>query len=88
MAGQRGSSELGLAAASVHGGSPAVAQRGEGCMGSPSRASPRRGRWCGDRAAAVKKRRWRRSVWAVLGHRDKRMSRERCDRGRWGSPFI
>jgi hypothetical protein len=51
-----------------HGGSPEVVQRGEGFTGSPSRASPRRGRQCGGRATAVKKWQRRRSVRAALGH--------------------
>jgi hypothetical protein len=65
-------------AASGHGGLPEVAQRGEGCTGSPSRASPRRGRQCGGRAMVVKKRRRRRSVQAALG---RRVKRRRAGRG-------
>jgi hypothetical protein len=61
------STELGQAAAPGHGGSPEVAQRGEGCTGSPSRASPGRGRQCGGHATTVKKQRRRRSVRAALG---------------------
>jgi hypothetical protein len=49
------SPELSLAAALGHSSSPVVAQRKEGCTGSPSWASPGRGWWCGDRAMAVKK---------------------------------
>jgi hypothetical protein len=49
-----GSPELGQAAAMGHGGSQAVAQRKEGCTGSPSRASPGHGRRRGDRATMVK----------------------------------
>jgi hypothetical protein len=44
MAGHRAQQKLGRAAASGHGGSPEVAQLGEGCTGSPSRASLGRGR--------------------------------------------
>jgi hypothetical protein len=40
---QGGTPELGLVAAPGHGSLPDVAQRGEGCTGSPPRASP--GRW-------------------------------------------
>jgi hypothetical protein len=72
MAGRRGSPELILAAALRHGGSSAVAQPKEGCTGSPSRASPGHGWRHGDRAMAVKKWRWRRSVRVVLGHGGKR----------------
>jgi hypothetical protein len=42
------------------------------CTGSPSQASPGRGRQCGDRATAVKKRWRRRSVRAALGRGEKR----------------
>jgi hypothetical protein len=62
------STELARAAASGHGCPPEVAQWGEGCVGSPSRASPARGRQCGGRAMAVKKRHRRHSVRAALGH--------------------
>jgi hypothetical protein len=59
-------------AALGHDGSPAMAQRRERSMGSPSRASPGRGRQRGDRTTAVKKWWWRCSVWAMLGRREKR----------------
>jgi hypothetical protein len=64
--------ELGLAAGPGHGSPLAVAQQKEGCTGSPSRASPGRRWWCGDRLMAVKK--WWRwcSVRAVLGCKEKR----------------
>jgi hypothetical protein len=67
-----------------HGGSPAVAQWGEGCALSPSQASPGRGRWCGDRATVVKKRWWQYPVRAVLGHGEKRrrVGRGAVDDGR------
>jgi hypothetical protein len=52
---ERGSSELGLAAAPGHSGSPEVEQRGEGCTGSPPWASPGHGQQCGGRSTAVKK---------------------------------
>jgi hypothetical protein len=68
----KGSLVLGLAAAPVHGGSPAMGQWREERMGSLSRASPGHRRWCGDRATAVKKRWCWRSVRAVLGHGKKR----------------
>jgi hypothetical protein len=45
---------------------------GRGCMGSPSWASPGRGRQRGGRAMAVKKRWRRRSVQAALGREEKR----------------
>jgi hypothetical protein len=44
----KGSLVLGLAAAPVHGGSPAMGQWREERMGSLSRASPGHRRWCGD----------------------------------------
>jgi hypothetical protein len=59
-------------AAPGHGGPPEVEQWGEGCTGSPSRASPVRRRQCGGRAMAVKKRQRRHLVWAALGCREKR----------------
>jgi hypothetical protein len=65
VAGGRGSLELSVTAALVHGGSPAMEQWRKERVGSPSRASPGRGRRCGDRATVAKKwGRWR-SVWAV-----------------------
>jgi hypothetical protein len=67
-----GSPELSLATALGHGGSPEVAQRGEGCTGSPFRASPGHGWQCGGRVTVVKKWRRRRSVRLALGHREKR----------------
>jgi hypothetical protein len=66
------SPELGQTAAPGHGGSPTMAQQRERSTGSPSRASPGRGWQRGDRATAVKKWRWRRSVRAALGHGEKR----------------
>jgi hypothetical protein len=72
VAGGRGSSELGLTAAPVHGGSPVMEQWRKERVGSPSQASPGRGRWCGDWATATKKRWWWRLVRAVLGRRKKR----------------
>jgi hypothetical protein len=66
------SPELGLMAALGHGNSPAMVQRRERSTGSPSRASPGRGRRCGDWAMAVKKWRWRCSVRGVLGRGEKR----------------
>jgi hypothetical protein len=72
MASRRGSSELAIPAALGHGGSPVMVQWGERSTGSPSRASPGRGRWRGDQATAVKKQ-WRRwLVWVALGHVEKR----------------
>jgi hypothetical protein len=73
-----GSQELSLAAALGHGGPPAVAQRKEGCIGSPSRASPRLGRRCGDQATAVKKW-WRRRLVRAAHGRGKK--RRRAGRG-------
>jgi hypothetical protein len=73
-----GSPELSLVAALGHGGPTAVAQRKEGCMGSPSRASPGRGRRCSDRATAVKKWQRRRSVRVALGCGE---NRRRAGRG-------
>jgi hypothetical protein len=67
VAGGRGSP-----AAPMHGGSPAMEQWRKERMGSPSQASPGRGRWCGNRAMAAKKRQWWCSVWAVLGCGKKR----------------
>jgi hypothetical protein len=55
-----------------------VAQRKEGCTGSPSRASLGHGWRCGDRATAVKKRQWRRSVRVALGCGE---NRRRAGRG-------
>jgi hypothetical protein len=66
------STELGRAAALGHSGSPEVAQRGEGCTGSPSRASSGRGRQCGGQVTAVKKRQRRCSVRAALGREERR----------------
>jgi hypothetical protein len=73
-----GSPELGLAAAPGHGGSLVVAQRGEGCTGSPSRASLGRGWQCGGQVMVVKKWWRRRSVRVVHGHAEKR---KRAGRG-------
>jgi hypothetical protein len=69
---RRGLPELGLAAASGHGGSPAMAQRRERSTGSSFWASPGRGRWHGDWATAVKKWQRKLSVWAPLGRGEKR----------------
>jgi hypothetical protein len=66
------SPELGLMATLGHSGSSAMAQRRERSTGSPSRASPGRGRRRGDQATVVKKWWWRRSMWATLGHGEKR----------------
>jgi hypothetical protein len=49
-----------------------VAQRGEGCTGSSSRASPWRRRQCRSRATAVMKWQRRCSVQAALGCGEKR----------------
>jgi hypothetical protein len=68
----KGLPELCQAAVPVHGGPLVVMQRGEGYTASLSRASPGRGRWCGDRAMVVKKRWWWCSVQAVPGHGEKR----------------
>jgi hypothetical protein len=68
----RGSPELGLTATPMHGGSPALEQWRKERVGSPSRASLGRGRWCGNWAIAAKKRWWWCSVRAVLGPRKKR----------------
>jgi hypothetical protein len=72
MVSRRGSSVLGLAVALGHGGSPAAVQWGDRCMGSPYRASLGRGRRCGDRVTAMKKRRWWCSMWAVFWRGEKR----------------
>jgi hypothetical protein len=68
----KGLSELGLDSAPVHGGSPAVTQRGEGCTGSQSSTSLGHGRSCGDWAMAVNKKWWWRSVQMVLECGEKR----------------
>jgi hypothetical protein len=72
MAGQRGSPELGLAAALGHGSSPTMAQQRERSTGSPSQASLGRGRRRGDRASTTMK--WRRkcSLQVALGRVEKR----------------
>jgi hypothetical protein len=49
-----------------------MAQREEGCTGSPSQASPGRGRKGGGQAMVLKKRRRRRSVRAAPGRGEKR----------------
>jgi hypothetical protein len=49
-----------------------VTQWEEGCTGSPSRASPGRRWWCGDRAMAVKEQQWWHLVRAVLERGEKR----------------
>jgi hypothetical protein len=72
VAGGRGSPELGLTATPVHGGSPTMEQWRKERVGRPSRASPGRGRQCGDRTMSAKKWRWWRSVWSVLGREKKR----------------
>jgi hypothetical protein len=72
MASRRSSSELGLAAAPGHDGSRVMAQQRERSTWSLSQASPGCGWRCGDRAMVVKKWRWRRSVWAMLGCGEKR----------------
>jgi hypothetical protein len=68
----KGLIELGLVAAPGHDGSPAVAQRKEGCTGSPCRASPGHGRLRGDRAMMLNRWRWWCSVQAVFGREEKR----------------
>jgi hypothetical protein len=72
MPNDRGSSELGLTTAPMHGDSPAMEQWREEHVGSPSQASPGQGRRCGDRAAAAKKWQWWCSMRAVLGRWKKR----------------
>jgi hypothetical protein len=54
----KSSPDIGPAAAPGHGGSLATGQLREGSTRNLSRASPRRGQWCGDRAMAVKRRLW------------------------------
>jgi hypothetical protein len=71
------SPELGLTTALAHGGFPAMERR-ERSTGSPSRASPGRGRWHGNQEMAVKKWWWRQSVHAVLGRGEKRRRTGRC----------
>jgi hypothetical protein len=66
------SPELDLAAAPGHVDSSVMVQRRERSTRSPSRASPGHERQRGDRATAVKKRRRKRSVWAMLGRGEKR----------------
>jgi hypothetical protein len=56
VAGGRDSPELGLTVAPVHGGSPVMEQWRKEHVESLSQASLGRGRRCGDRAMAVKKR--------------------------------
>jgi hypothetical protein len=72
VVGGRGSSELGLTAALVHGGSTMMEQWRKERVGSPSWASPGQGWRCGNRAIAAKKRRWWCSVRAVPGRGKKR----------------
>jgi hypothetical protein len=73
----KGSLELGLVAAPRHGSSSVMGQRREGSTGSPSQASPGRGRRCGDRATAVKRQQWCCLVEALLkcGERERRAGR-------------
>jgi hypothetical protein len=63
---------LGLEAAPVHGGSPAMEKWREERVGSLSRASLGHERRCDNRATVLKKRRCWRSMRAVLGHGRKR----------------
>jgi hypothetical protein len=56
VAGGRGSPELSLTGTPGHDGSPAIEQWRMERVGSPSRASPGRGRRCGHWATVAKKR--------------------------------
>jgi hypothetical protein len=71
-------------AALGHCDSPTMAQRRERSTGSPSGASPGRGRWCGDPVMVVKKWQWRHSVRAMLGRGEKtrRMGRGAVEDGK------
>jgi hypothetical protein len=85
----KNSPEIGLAAVLGHDRSLETAQWREGCTESPSRASPGRGWWCGDRATVVKRRRRWHSIRAVLEHGEKRRRAGRGEVEDGGSlPFI
>jgi hypothetical protein len=80
------SPELGLLAAPGHGGSSVMVQWRERSTGSPSRASPGRRWWHGDRVTMVKKWRWRHLVQVALrcGEKRRRTGRGAVEDGEAG----